>query len=75
MKPYDKEILEYNLPEYLEHDLIALKKGIEEKSSLIDCLQNELQGSVNSAFVDGIITKEQCDYFYEKYIHVYYEFK
>ena len=30
---------------------------------------NELQGSVNSAWVDGDITEEQCDYLYKKYIH------
>ena len=37
--------------------------------SYLDCLINELQGSVNSAFVDGDITEEQCDYFYKKYIY------
>ena len=37
--------------------------------SYLDCLINELQGSVNSAFVDGDITEEQCDYFYRKYIY------
>lgn len=73
MQPYNKEILEKCIPPYLEHDLIELKKGIKEKSLHIDCLQNELQGSVNSAFVDGVITEEQCDYFYEKYIHRSFE--
>lgn len=29
-----------------------------------------MQGSVNSAFVDGDITEEQCDYFYKKYIYL-----
>ena len=33
-----------------------------------DCLIDELQGSINCAFVDGDISEEQCDYLYEKYI-------
>ena len=46
-----------------------IKKGIKNKVSYLDCLINELQGSVNSAFVDGDISEEQCDYFYRKYIY------
>ena len=33
--------------------------------SYLECLINELQDSVNSAFVDGDITEEQCDYLYK----------
>ena len=68
MKPYKEEILEKCLPKYLEYDLNRLKEGIKKKVSYLDCLINELQGSVNSAFVDGDISEEQCDYFYKKYI-------
>jgi len=64
----NKKILEKCLPSYLEKDLQNLKEGIKNKVSYIDCLINELQGSINSAFVDGDITEEQCDYLYEKYI-------
>lgn len=67
---YKEEILEKCLPKYLEDDLNNLKEGIKNKVSYIDCLINELQGSVNSAFVDGDITEEQCDYLYEKYIRM-----
>ena len=66
---YNEEILEKCLPKYLEEDLKSLKEGIKNKVSYLDCLVNELQGSVNSAFVDGDITEEQCDYFYRKYIY------
>ena len=66
---YNEEILEKCLPKYLEEDLKRLKEGMKNKVSYLDCLVNELQGSVNSAFVDGDITEEQCDYFYKKYIH------
>lgn len=61
-------ILEKCLPSYLQKDLQNLKNGIKNEVSYLDCLINELQGSVNSAFVDGDITEEQCDYLYKKYI-------
>lgn len=51
---YNEEVLEKCLPEYLENDLKNLKEGIKKKVKHLDCLINELQGSVNSAFVDGI---------------------
>ena len=66
----DEKILEKCLPPYLEKDLENLKKGIKNKVSYLDCLIDELQGSVNSAFVDGDITEEQCDYLYKKYIRM-----
>lgn len=66
---YDEEILEKCLPKYLENDLKNLKEGIKNKVSYLDCLIDELQGSVNSAWVDGDITEEQCDYFYRKNIY------
>lgn len=56
-----KRYLEKCLPTYL-------KKGLKEKPKYLDCLYNELQGSINSAFVDGDISEEQCDYLYDKYI-------
>ena len=69
-KEYDEKILEKCLPPYLEKDLENLKKGIKNKVSYLDCLIDELQGSVNSAFVDRDITEEQCDYLYKKYIRM-----
>ena len=66
---FNEEILEKCLPKYLENDLINLKEGVKNKVSYLDCLINELQGSVNSAYVDGDISEEQCDYFYRKYIY------
>ena len=60
--------MEYN-EENLENNLKNLKEGIKNKVSYLDCLIDELQGSVNSAWVDGDITEEQCDYFYRKNIY------
>ena len=64
----NEELLEKCLPIYLERDLKNLKEGIKNKVSYIDCLIDELQGSINSAFYDGEISEEQCDYLYKKYI-------
>ena len=65
-----EKILEKCLPNYLEEDLKKLKEGIKNNVSYLDCLINELQGSINSAFIDGDITEEQCDYLYRKYIRM-----
>ncbi len=66
----DKEYLEKCLPSYLENDLKNLKEGMKNNISYLDCLIDELQGSVNSAYVDGEISEEQCDYLYKKYIRM-----
>ena len=47
-----------------------LERGIKNNVTYLDCLIDELQGSVNSAFVDGEITEEQCDYLYQRYIRM-----
>lgn len=66
----NEKILEKCLPRYLEEDLKRLKEGIEKNVNYLDCLIDELQGSINSAFADGDITEEQCDYLYKKYIRM-----
>ena len=65
-----EKILEKCLPKYLEEDLEKLKEGMKNNVSYLDCLINELQGSINSAFVDGDITEEQCDYLFKKYVRM-----
>lgn len=67
---YDEKILEKGLPKYLENDIAALKEGLKNNVKYLDCLVNEVQGSVNSAWVDGDISEEQCDYLYKKYIRI-----
>ncbi len=65
----NKSNLEKNLPKFLENDIKALKQGIIDKVSYVDCLINEVQGSANSAWVDGIITDEQLHYIFDKYVY------
>ncbi len=64
-----EQAYEYGLPEYLQHDLDAYKKGLQTKSSLLDCLWGELYGSINMAEIsDGVITPEHADYLRKKYL-------
>ena len=60
---------EHGLPEYLQNDLDAYKKGLKEKSSLLDCLWGELYGSINCAEInEGSITHEHAQYLRDKYL-------
>ena len=61
---------EYGLPLYLQKDLDAYKKGLEENSSLLDCLWCELYGSINGAEIDDkAISSEQADYLRKKFLY------
>lgn len=68
-KTVDVDMFEKALPPYLAHDLEAYKKGLAEKSSLLDCLWGELYGSINIAEInDGFITPTQAQYLRDKYL-------
>ena len=61
--------LQHDLPVYLQHDLDAFKDGLENGSTLMDCLWGELYGSINIAQIDdGAITPEHADYLRQKYL-------
>lgn len=68
-KPLDFSYLEKDLPHYLQHDIDVYLKGRKENSSLIDCMLDEIYGSINSAEVDGEITHEQAAYLRKKYLY------
>lgn len=64
-----EQAYEYGLPDYLQHDLDAYKKGLQTKSGLLDCLWGELYGSINMAEIsDGVITPEHAEYLRKKYL-------
>lgn len=68
-KSYIERSYEYGLPEYLQHDLDAYKKGLKEKSSLLDCLWSELYGSINIAEInDCLISHEHAQFLRDKYL-------
>lgn len=61
---------EFGLPEYLQHDLYAYKDGLINHCSLLDCLWDELYGSINIAEInDGAITSEHADYLRKKFLY------
>ena len=60
---------EYGLPNYLQHDLDTYKEGLQNSSSLLDCLWCELYSSINAAQIDdGAITSEHADYLRKKFL-------
>lgn len=59
---------ENNLPPYLQHDINALIEGKKKQVLYLDCLFDEVYGSINSAYYDGCLTKEQADYLRQKYL-------
>lgn len=67
-KPINKTYLEISLPPYLEHDIKALIKGEKENCHYLDCLQDEVYGSINAAYYGNQITEEQADYLRKKYL-------
>ena len=65
---FEKDIYDVNLPKYLENDIKALLKGIKENSTLLDCLMDEVYGSINGAYWDGQISEEHSNHLREKYL-------
>ena len=63
-----ERLYEHGLPVYLQHDLDAFKDGLENGSTLMDCLWCELYGSINSAQWSGEITQAQANCLRELYL-------
>ena len=63
-----QNILEMTLPTFLKNDIIALEEGIENNSTLLDCLYCEVQGSINSAFYSRSLTEKEADFLRKKYL-------
>jgi len=68
-KPKDKSYLETNLSETLGGALRAYVQGEKEEVLHLDCLWNELYGSINADLWVGYITEEQADYLRKKYLY------
>ncbi len=61
-------LFERTLPQYLKNDIVAFEEGVRKKSTLIDCLWSEVYGSINSAYYDNEISREQAEYLRKKYL-------
>ena len=59
---------ETNLPVAIQKDINAYLEGIRTQSSVLDCLWDELYGSINASQWGWEITKEQADYLRTKYL-------
>ena len=51
-----------DLPVFLKRDIDALLEGIKTNSSLLDCLQDEVYGLINSAYWDDQISEKHADH-------------
>ena len=60
------ENLEKDLPRYLQRSIDELRLG----AIPIDLLLDDLYGSINSAFWDNEISKEQAEYLRSKYLDI-----
>lgn len=73
--PVDKSHLECGLPKFLEESLEKMKQAWAkldrgEKYSFWDCDFCELQSSINTAEIAGIISSEQAWYLREKFLRI-----
>lgn len=59
---------EQTLPAYLQLSIQEWKDGLENHSSMLDCLWGDLYGSINSARYDYVITDDEAWYLREKYL-------
>ncbi len=68
-KPTDKSYLETDLPGSLQKAIDDYIQGEKEQVLHLDCLSDEVYGSINSNFWAGRITEEQADYLRKKYLY------
>lgn len=66
--PKDRSYLEADLPQSLQLAIKEYVEGAASGSSLLDCLWDELYGTINAHQHGGRITKEQADYLRGKYL-------
>ena len=67
-KPGDHPEWETNLPAAIQKDINAYLEGIRSQVTYLDCLADELYGSINASQWGWEISKEQADYLRAKYL-------
>lgn len=64
------DMYEKTIPEYLRHDIEEYLKYKNDKNChFLDCLLDEIYGSINSALWNGEISEEQANYLRDKYYY------
>ena len=67
---------ETTLPAFLQHDIdvylsaVDKEKETGEKCWHMDCLLDEIYGSINGAYWDGLIDKETAECLRERYLGI-----
>ena len=70
------KIDESMLPVFVRHDIDALLEAEEQEKATgqkclhMDCLLDEVYGSVNAAYWDGMISKGVAEYLRKKYLGI-----
>lgn len=68
-KPLAPSYLEADLPEDLKKAIADYLRGESVHSSVLDCLWDELYGSINANLWGGRITEEQAHHLRTKYLY------
>lgn len=68
-KPIDKSYLEIGLPQSLQKAIDDYIQGEKGQVLHLDCLWDEVYGSINSNFWASRITEEQAVYLRKKYLY------
>lgn len=64
---FEKDMYDVGLPTFLKSDIEQLLAGIKDKSGLLDCMMDEVLGSINSAECDNLISAEHASHLRQKY--------
>lgn len=56
-----------DLPKYLRHDLEQVEKYSWKNSTVYDCLLDEVWGSINACWCDGVISWDEAEELRERY--------
>ena len=67
-KPGSHPEWEIDLPAAIQKDIDAYLEGVRTQSSVLDCLWDELYGSINASQWGWEISKEQTVYLRTKYL-------
>ena len=65
----EKPWLEVGLPEAIMESIRGVQEGERNNSTLLDCLYDDLYGSINTFYWGGDITEEQAVYLRRKYLY------
>lgn len=67
--PDNRPYLEADLPKSIQKAIDDYLQGEKQQVLHLDCLWDELYGSINANQWGGVITKEQADYLRRKYLY------